>query len=272
MPSINLSLPGAISTNSNKHSPIGSLLAGFEPVTLEAISQIPITGRRDTKFVLPAEQLIPVLQAFKPHYKALFISDRCILNYYTHYFDTPGFEMYTAHHNGKLKRFKVRKRTYQATQDTFLEVKIKKNNGRHLKLRLPSTPFSGLDQADFIRAHTGYEPLHLASTVEMTYDRITLMASKGTERVTIDLNLVFFNKTDRFPMEKLMIIEVKQLSPGKTEALNVLESLDARPCSVSKYCLGVNHLYPHLKKNKFKQLLIQLNNLNHEPSFDPAAA
>src|SRR5699024_11823484 len=55
--------------------------------------------------------------------------------YRSTYFDTPDFEQYRAHRQGRRKRYKVRSRTYVDTQLCMFEIKTKGRRGATVKHR-----------------------------------------------------------------------------------------------------------------------------------------
>ena len=56
-------------------------------------------------------------------------------HYQTVYFDTVDLALYTAHHDQRRNRYKVRSRRYVDSSQAFLEVKHKVNSNRTIKSR-----------------------------------------------------------------------------------------------------------------------------------------
>jgi hypothetical protein len=97
----------------------------------------------------------------------------------------------------------------------------------------------------------------LAPTLEVAFNRITLVANSGAERVTIDFDIRFSKDgyvSDALP---LFIIETKSRESGGI-ADGVLKSCDVRSQRCSKYCLGSNIAGLDVKYNRFKPLLKRL--------------
>ncbi len=68
------------------------------------------------------------------------------LNHYrTLYFDTPDFELYLLHVNGRADRYKVRSREYTDTHLSYLEVKHRTPKDRTIKERLSTARAGDLD-------------------------------------------------------------------------------------------------------------------------------
>ena len=100
----------------------------------------------------------------------------------------------------------------------------------------------------------------------VNYSRITLFNNDFNEKITIDTDLVFSNNSSNFKLDNLVIVEVKQTARAKTPILAILKEDDIKPISLSKYCLGVNYLYPEVKKNNFKNKLVTLNKIINDTS------
>jgi len=59
-----------------------------------------------------------------------------------------------------------------------------------------------------------------------------------------------------------VVVEVKQEGQDRhAPIMEVLKSVGARPFRVSKYCLGMTCLFPHLKSNRFKPKLLHINKI-----------
>lgn len=193
-----------------------------------------------------------------PHYKLLRFGDEFMMPYSTLYYDTPAFDFYLAHHNKRKNRYKVRERSYQKNNKTFLELKYQSGINRIMKERIkrenPSATFQQHELA-FLAAKLHLRPESLIPTVLNTYNRITLIGNANEERVTIDLDLCFSIKNQNQQLQQLVVVEVKQSRVGNCAVFEIFKKSGVRPLSLSKYCLGINYLYPHLKKNNFKPRL-----------------
>ncbi|NJN28808.1 MAG: VTC domain-containing protein [Cyclobacteriaceae bacterium] len=93
-------------------------------------------NRTDYKFWFPTNLVPSILSCIKDDYYILTINNQAILPYETTYYDTLKNDMYVAHHNGKLNRYKIRRRSYMVNDVSFLEVKFKNNKGRTIKNRI----------------------------------------------------------------------------------------------------------------------------------------
>ncbi|MBX7154583.1 MAG: polyphosphate polymerase domain-containing protein [Bacteriodetes bacterium] len=231
-------------------------LAGFAPIRLAQMDSVKLMNRVDTKFIFHDSLLREVLLDVRDDYSVLEIDGKRIFGYESAYLDTPEFAFYKQHHNGKPRRIKLRYRTYKDSGDVFFEVKKRRNplrTHKHRVLLEDVTESIGETEQNFLAdcAVLGYGELEHKLSVE--YNRITLVANDGIERVTIDVGLCFGNSDSRIEQPHLVIVEVKQdrfsrLSPFVT----ALRKHRIKEHSLSKYVLGVVLLHPQLKHNAFK--------------------
>ena len=154
------------------------------------MESVKLMNRIDTKYAVPLSVLPAILEAAKTDYFAQEIDGKRIANYDTMYYDTDSLDMYIRHHDRQLVRQKIRIRQYVDSDLTFLEIKRKNNKGRTKKKRisLPSP-----DVATFIAAKSRYEWSELSPRLRTLFRRITLVNKAKTERLTIDMNLVWDN-------------------------------------------------------------------------------
>ncbi|MFC2129378.1 polyphosphate polymerase domain-containing protein, partial [Bacteroidota bacterium] len=189
------------------------------------------------------------------------------LEYRTTYYDTPDYEMYTAHHNGKLNRFKIRTREYMVSKIHFLEVKFKNNKGRTLKERVRridgDLEFHENETA-FLADSAPYTVDDLIPKLWNHFIRLTLVHKSAQERLTIDFNLSFKNeKNEEAEVPQLSIIEVKQDKyTADSEIIKVLRKYHINETRISKYCIGTAMLNPWIKRNRFKIKLLAIDKLN----------
>jgi len=96
--------------------------------------------------------------------------------------------------------------------------------------------------------------------IQNRYKRITLVSKGSLERLTIDLELIFKNDSQKMSLDQLVIAEVKQARFSQDSPfVQLMRTNGIRPTSFSKYCIGTSLLYPHLKSNNFKrhQMLVK---------------
>jgi hypothetical protein len=239
-------------------------VSNFKPISLEEMDKVALMNRVDQKFILSFNDLCQIIPLLETEYSVLTICDQNVFTYKTDYYDTPGLTMFTDHHNGKLNRFKIRHREYVESNLEFLEIKFKNNKGKTFKKRVESQHLHSKPAQQLIKEFTPYNPSVLDKKITTLFNRFTLVDNKLTARITVDFNLKFVGEGNNILLERLAIIEIKQEKLSvHSNIYSLLKEKSIRPCSVSKYCLGltmVNHLP---KSNSFKETLRKINRINH---------
>lgn len=202
-------------------------------------------------------------------YRIVEIDGERMLSYSSIYFDTEQKDMYTMHHNGKLNRYKIRMRSYLNSGISFLEIKKKNNKGRTskkrisiLKERFDLGEMQTIEQ-NFVMEKSPYKSDSIVPQLQNFFERITLVDNNLTERVTIDIGLVFRDLATETvkSVNNLVIIEMKQDGAVKSEFRNYLNELSILPGSMSKYCLGMVLVQPGLKSNGFRKKIRKINKI-----------
>ncbi len=236
----------------------------IESISLVEMNEVKLLDRVDTKFTFHLDKLNEILSIISEDYKILTINNLRFARYETRYFDTPGYEMYIKHHNGKLNRNKVRFRTYIDTNIHYFEVKFKTNKGRTIKSRVKRNmnDFNITDKAKILlESKTQYHPEELQEAIRIYYNRITLVNKNMTERLTIDFELRYElnGLVKEFP--NLVIAELKQDKSTKSPFALLMNQLKIQDISMSKYCLGVANLAEKVKRNNFKSKISYVDKL-----------
>ncbi len=243
------------SINNNISHTLKETLYRYKAISLDEMNHVSLMNRIDTKFILPSDLLLDVINELIPDYRILEIESERLFQYKTKYYDTKDFDMYEAHQNGKLNRFKVRKREYVASKKHFLEVKFKNNKRRTIKKRIEriESPDQSNFESSFVEQNSPFKMNDLELKLSNHFNRITLVGTK--ERLTIDFNLGFKGidgKEILYP--EAVIIEFKQEKFNITSrGMQILKKYKVRPESCSKYCLGAASLNGHIKANRLKQ-------------------
>ncbi len=255
------------------------ILNQYEPITLEEMKDIRLMNRIDTKFITTVPMLRRLLELAKDDYYVQETGGLRISPYYTLYFDTDDYAMYTRHETGHVNRQKLRIRSYVDAGLNFLEVKTKNNHGRTKKKRMTMSDFDAknpqygiqfgsqetamADYNDFLHTYLRYDPVSLSEKLENRFDRITLVNKGKTERLTIDTNLRFHNiatESYRF-MDNFVIIELKRDGLQSSPILSRLSKLRIKPHGFSKYCIGSALTNEELRQNRFKMRLHDVQRL-----------
>lgn len=232
------------------------------PISLKEMSGIKLMNRTDTKFVTTIEQMLAFLEAVEGKYYIQEVDGKRIASYHTTYFDTQNNDMYVMHHNGKLVREKIRVRTYEDSQITFLEVKNKNNHKRTNKKRIEVIAVDSLADEEekvlpFLGKNAWYKLEEIRPVIENRFNRITLVNFEKTERLTIDFNLEFHNllTNDKRKLEHTTIIELKRDGNVSSPSLEIFRRLRIKRSGFSKYCMGCAMTNSKLKRNNFKERL-----------------
>lgn len=243
---------------------VPEVLARMPSVSLKEMDAVELINRIDTKFVFRLELLPGILQSLLDRYRVLEIEGKRVHHYDSLYFDDERMSLYLNHHNGRANRYKLRIRKYGSTGVAFMEVKRKTNTGRTVKSRLRTEFFNkDLDpaQRDFFRRQTGEPSGDWKFSVQIGFDRITLVSMDPPERLTIDLDLTFNNGREARTMTGLVVAEVKQGGKQPSYFLLAMRERQIKPLSISKYCMAVSMLNAQVRSNLFKPTHRQLHRM-----------
>jgi hypothetical protein len=236
-------------------------LGFFDQVSLEELQgRAPMNRRVDQKYILSKEALPAVLAACVSSYQLLTINSQQVFDYDTRYYDTPEYSLYHHHHQGKGNRFKVRKRFYVQSGETFVEVKKKNNKGVTEKYRIPARDLTAA--SDFIFNNTALKSDELVQSLAIQYQRITLLHKTKPEKITFDFNLKFGQEQAKADFSNLVIVEVKTERGHNMDFAKLMKQLGLRCESFSKYCLGLIALHQPVKFNTFKPIYRRFAALN----------
>ncbi len=245
-----------------------SILKKFNPVSLSEIEKVKLMNRIDRKYWFHISLLNELLERVTPYYDILEINGIRLMEYQSAYFDTTDNYMYLKHHNRKLNRYKVRRRTYLSTNDDFFEIKKKTNKKRTIKKRI-ETDFSSTEflntESSFLEEKTPFKAGELTNSLNNQFYRITLIHKEQLDRCTIDIQPKFWNNRGKIEFKNLIIFELKKgRSLKNSPIVSILRQLKIRQRGLSKYCTGRAFLEPELKRNAFKPRLryISKNILN----------
>ena len=228
----------------------------FNPIQLNQMDKVKLMNRTDTKYWFHSERLGDLLETIKDNYFILKIDDEAELPYATTYYDTKENQMYEAHHNGKLNRYKVRRRSYVSSGISFLEVKFKNNKGRTIKKRILSenrNNFFTAKEFEFLNVQIPINSKLLQPSLVNKFSRLTLVHKNFKERCTIDFNLQFKTADKIISLDDLIIVEIKsEGSPSNSSLARALRNQRIKTSGFSKYCVGRVVTDPALKRNAFK--------------------
>jgi len=243
------------------------ILQGFKPITLSEMDGVQLMDRTDTKFMLSRGELEDILKALPHTYRVLEVNGIRQSHYETLYYDTEDFHHFILHQNGKRNRYKIRMRKYVDSDLTFLEVKFKSNRERTIKNRMKLPEIGEVleeKSMEFLGKQPNLDENKLVPKIWNAFKRITLVNEELKERLTIDCELSFRQNGSSVLLPKVVIAEVKQERANRHSPFMVeVKRRMIRPESISKYCLGVALLFPHVKSNNFKQKILKIKRLEN---------
>lgn len=240
------------------------LLSSFEPISLKEMDRVKLMNRVETKFLFGVDQLMEILEELKDDYQVVKIDENMLPTYRSLYFDDSNFFFYNEHHREKSSRYKVRYRTYVDSDLSFLEVKHKykgRTNKKRIKVDYMNTEMP-LSHRNFLK-ELMVPRSDLQAVMMNTYNRITLVSKHSIERLTLDINLSFQFGEKQKDLKNIVIAELKQERITRDSPFyRVVRQKQMRPYRLSKYCMGIIHLYgqENIKYNRFKEKLLRLNN------------
>ena len=218
------------------------------------MDSVKLMDRKECKYTVSNRNLIVLLNNLPDDYYVLEIDKQRIMPYRSVYYDDNEFSLYNSHQNGKLDRFKVRRRTYSITGQEFLEIKHKTNKKRTVKKRIDITGGDLVGNKEFLKRYLPVALESLEEKLEINFHRITLVDKNMTERVTVDMNLSYSADGVQSSVKDLSIIEVKfDGNKRESKIVELLNRYRVKPQSFSKYCYGILSHYDGIKKNSFNE-------------------
>lgn len=245
-----------------------------QPIGLdEVMREAALQTRVDRKFLLTPAEFVALADGLDDRFRILEIDGLRTFRYESVYFDTPGFEQFRAHRQGRRRRYKVRSRTYMDTGLSMFEIKTKGKRGATVKHRLPQDPrdagtLTGDGQAfleEVLATEYGQPAPELRPVLDSGYVRGTFVNPYDGERLTCDVDMVYADEHRRLQGPDLIVIETKT-ADGRGAADRALARMGIRPVSMSKYCIGISMLHPELPANRWSRLLRRHFGWEREPA------
>jgi VTC domain len=237
----------------------------LKSISLEQLDSVSLQDRIDKKFVLSSEQLHDIFPCLMENYLVLEIDGNKVFSYENNYFDTKDFQFYKDHHNRYLHRIKVRSRKYVESDLCFFEIKKKEKVDRTNKFREKvDSIMSEVDhlQKEVVQSFTRKNVEDIRLILKNNFKRITLVNKQYTERVTIDFGLQFIQNETIIPLEKVVIIEIKQSKMTQASPLaSFFKTNNIRKQSFSKYIYGVLIFNTTIKNNNFLGLIKKIKSI-----------
>ncbi|HKO27896.1 MAG TPA: polyphosphate polymerase domain-containing protein [Solirubrobacteraceae bacterium] len=226
------------------------LVERFDPVSLGELDERAALLRRvDNKYAVGRECFEQLLARLRDDHQVLEIDGRRVFAYCSTYFDTPELRCFVDHVEDRQPRFKARTRLYEDTERCVFEVKLKREDGETDKRQ---TDYAVDDAERFTEGareclvealgDIGLDaPDRMDPTLLTRFDRITLAARTGSERLTCDLGVRLSNPDSGAATlrDDLILVETKS-ERGESPADRALVELGLAPISLSKYRVGMS--------------------------------
>lgn len=226
------------------------LLNGFEPVSLEALDErAALLRRTDNKYAVSSSNFAELLERLRRDHQVLEIDGRRVFRYSTVYFDTPDLRCFVDHVEDRVPRFKARSRVYEDTGVCVFEVKLKRQGDETDKRQIDYAKDDrrrltqpALDCLGGALAGVGLETREaLAARLTTRFERVTLAAREGAERLTCDLRVRLTGEDDRtVEMDRDLILVESKSENGSSPADRELAGMSVAGISLSKYRVGMS--------------------------------
>ncbi|HET6870454.1 MAG TPA: polyphosphate polymerase domain-containing protein [Solirubrobacteraceae bacterium] len=226
------------------------LVERFDPVTLEELDERAALLRRvDHKYAVEPDQFARLLERLRDDHQVLEIDGQRAFGYCSTYFDTPELRCFADHVEDRRPRFKTRTRLYEDTDHCVFEVKLKREDGETDKRQLDYAARDAERFTDEARecladalGDIGLDaPDRMDPTLLTRFNRITLAARDGSERLTCDLGVRLSHPDGEAAdlRDGLILVETKS-ERGESPADRALAELGLEEISVSKYRVGMS--------------------------------
>jgi len=238
-------------------------LRPFLRSSLEDSKAMSFLNRFDTKYVLKVDNAFDFLNDIKDNYSLLQINDKLIQSYKTVYFDTPDLYCFNLHHNKRANRFKFRTRQYLSNGKIYNEIKQKLNTGKTIKFRQRRDEMNDISEFDGDFANlihsNNYNVDNLVPSLNVSFNRITLLNRYFPERMTLDFGLEYGYNNEEFSLGNTVIIELKrERTPERTASQEFFRKICKTPSGFSKYAIGITLTHEEAKKNRFLPMVRSL--------------
>lgn len=251
-------------------------LLDFPSINLTGLNaQASYLKRKDRKFLLTEKQLIEVLHELPKKYQVLEIDNKRIFSYDNVYMDTDDYLFYHQHENKVASRTKVRTRLYQDSHLAFFEYKQKEDGvTKKFRYEFPFLEHGTMTKGKkrffdwvFQSSYSEKTP-DISPSIRTRYNRLTLVAVDGEERLTIDFNIRVQDVRNRSSREKhlknLVILESKSMSKTCRSVELMKAKWFERAHGCSKYSLWVVYSGLAEKWDTFANTISQIKKIRME--------
>ncbi|MBA4266674.1 MAG: hypothetical protein C0453_16480, partial [Comamonadaceae bacterium] len=203
------------------------------------------------------------LQSLTSTCDLLEIDGKHSFRYVSIYLDTDDHHCFRDHNQSRRHRLKLRFRHYADTRQSYFEVKVKglrnQTNKYRTKVDLDQLENAQLtpDLRSFLEQQLLSHPHKIADrayarTIQVDYERMTLVSREEPVRITIDHRLTFSHQSNVFSTgDDLWVMEVKS-EKGRSAVDRLLSQKGIRPVPrCSKYCVGLSLINEIKRINRF---------------------
>lgn len=241
-------------------------ITSFDEISLKGLEKSSdMLTRLDNKYVVTEGLGFTGIEALRDNFDVLTIDGKKSFGYHNVYFDDNGI-CFSQHKQGKRHKFKARTRLYMDSDNlAFFEVKLSGIRGQTDKFRIKCDKsdhgelrddFQAFIERKFMEKYNKSFSYSLSPSVTTSYKRITLVAKKGGERLTIDHDVsLSVNGVEVILPKEVAIFETKSIN-GNGIADKILRKESIQTVSgCSKFCLAMSLSGEGGNYNKFKPLI-----------------
>lgn len=223
----------------------------------ELVERAALQTRVDRKYLLTPDAAARALDrlAATEAPRVLCVRGRRDSGYHSVYLDTPDLAGYHLAAHGRRRRFKVRRRTYTETGETWLELKTRGPRGATVKQRSLDGDRDFLDAAFCAAGLPDLRGVPLVPVLSTTYRRTTLLLPRTDSRLTLDAGLRWATPAGaELDLPDRVVVETKSgAQPSAADRL--LWRSGCRPARISKFGTGLAALHPTLPANRWHPVL-----------------
>jgi hypothetical protein len=215
-------------------------------------NQFTITKTKDTpvrKYLLSFSDLLDILSNKRKEYYLVAPDLNLLKDIEITYYDTSQLTFYRQLLVGGIHKLKIRRYNCSQSHMSFIEVIDYNNFQESTRFKISPdllniTTLSDPKIASFIEKYLPTSPSLLKPVLGISYKKFELISCDGSEQVSINFNISFYNNTERKYLEHTVIAEIKQAHSSTCYFDNIMQVAGANMVNVSKYRLGFLMLYP----------------------------
>ena len=255
-----------LSEGTSSLSPLDQAAQLMPAISLDELNALAaLQTRRDRKYILSqdiATELVAWLASMdsREGARVLEIDGNRSSLYDSIYLDTPEMTCYRMAVQKNRRRFKVRRRTYMDSGQSFLEVKTKSASAQTVKDRVEWDALGTEQRAsefigECLASRVDADTLHLEPALRTRYRRTTIHLAASNMRLTIDQDLTWIAADGSATAHSdAVIVETK--SPGHASHADRYQwAAGYRPLPSSKYAAGVALFHPELPRERWTRTI-----------------